>query len=276
MSRTLARLRAATGDPLLVRAGRGLVPTPRAVALRCRVPDLAAEVRAVLQPVAGLDLANLRRTFTVRANEGFVEEFGARLVMSVTEGAPGVLLRFAPKPDKDVQPLREGMVDLDVGVLGDTGPEVRVQALFQDRFIGAVRAGHPLAGGSVTPERYTAHGHVVVSRRGQARGPVDDALATLDLARMFVAVVTSFPAALAIARASNLVALVPERQTAAARAGLHSFALPVRTEEITVSQMWHPRLDADPAHKWLRRRVRAACKPSMQDCGEVLDDIEQP
>src|SRR3954470_18832565 len=72
VSRTLARLRAATGDPLLVRAGRGLVPTPRAVELRERVRDLAQEARAVLRPAAGLDLAALERTFTVRASEGFV------------------------------------------------------------------------------------------------------------------------------------------------------------------------------------------------------------
>lgn len=50
MSRTLARLRAATGDPLLVRAGRGLVPTPRANELRERVQNLSGEVRAVLRP----------------------------------------------------------------------------------------------------------------------------------------------------------------------------------------------------------------------------------
>lgn len=262
MSRTLARLRMATGDPLLVRAGRGLVPTPRALALRSRVPDLAAEVRAVLQPAAGLDLAALRRTFTIRANEGFVEEFGARLVASAAEAAPGVRLRFAPKPDKDVQPLREGLVDLEVGVLGETGPEVRAQALFRDRFIGAVRAGHPLADGTVTPERYAAHRHVVVSRRGQTSGPVDDALAALGIARTVAAVVTSFPTALAIARASDLVALVPERQTAAARIGLYSFALPVQTNEVTVSQMWHPRLDADPAHAWLRGRLLATCRPT--------------
>ena len=171
VSRPLARLRAATGDPLLVRAGRGLVPTPRAVELRERVRDLAQEARAVLRPAAGLDLAALERTFTVRANEGFVETFAARLVAAVTEAAPGVRLRFAPKPDKDVRPLREGLVDLDVGVLGATGPEVRVQALFRDRFVGVVRDGHPLLGGEVTPERYAACGHAVASRRGRDERP---------------------------------------------------------------------------------------------------------
>ena len=112
MSRTLARLRAATGDPLLVRAGRGLVPTPHAAALRARVGDLARDVRTVLGRTAkALDLASLERSFTIRANEGFVDAFAGRLVTAARQAAPGVRLRFAPKPDKDVRPLREGLID---------------------------------------------------------------------------------------------------------------------------------------------------------------------
>ncbi len=269
MSRTLSRLRSATGDPLLVRAGRGLVPTPHAEALRERVTGLAQEVRAVLRPAeAAMDILTLERTFTVRANEGFVESFGARLVAAALSRAPGVRLRFAPKPDKDVRVLREGLVDLDVGVLGETGPEVRVQALFRDRFVGVVRAGHPLAAApEVTPERYAGCGHVVASRRGLTAGPVDDALAALGLARRVVAVVPGFPAAVAIARASDLVALVTlsffEAETSlgpGAGRAMRSFALPVSTAPITVSQMWHPRLDGDPAHRWLRGLILEVCR----------------
>lgn len=269
MSRTLARLRAATGDPLLVRAGRGLVPTPHAIALRERVRDLAHEVHAVLQPpIEGFDATTLNRVFTLRANEGFVETFAMRLVQAVTAAAPGVRLRFAPKPDKDVRPLREGLVDLEIGVLGQSGPEVRMQALFQDRFVGVVRRGHPLTTGPVTPERYAACDHVATSRRGRMNGPVDEALAELRLSRNVVVAVPSFPAALTLARASDLVALVPasfisaeiERLSATNRDGLESFPLPVQTEPITVSQMWHPRMDADPAHRWLRGLVRNSCR----------------
>ena len=89
MSRTLARLRAATGDPLLVRAGRGLAPTPRAAALQARVGELAREARAALQPAAdGLDLATLERAFAIRANDGFVEIFAARLIAAVAAASP--------------------------------------------------------------------------------------------------------------------------------------------------------------------------------------------
>jgi DNA-binding transcriptional LysR family regulator len=275
MSRTLARLRAATGDPLLVRAGRGMVPTPRADELRGRVHELTRSAHAVLRPAAaGLDLATLQRSFTIRANDGFVEIFAAPLVAAVTAAAPNVRLRFAPKPDKNVQALREGMVDLEIGVLGASGPEVRVQGLFRDHFVGVVRAGHALLEQSgsgkhaITPERYAACGHVVASRRGLASGPVDVALAELGLARTVVAVVPGFRAALAVASTSDLVAQVTGSffhavragQTSSGAATVDSFPLPVRTEAITVSQMWHPRFDADPAHRWLRELVRATCR----------------
>src|ERR1700754_1389143 len=85
MSRTLTRLRSATGDPLLVRAGRGLVPTPRAAELRDRVHELTRDVRAVLTPnVSHLDVASLERIFTIRASEGFLDLLAAALVAAVT------------------------------------------------------------------------------------------------------------------------------------------------------------------------------------------------
>ena len=272
MSRTLHRLRAATGDPLLVRAGRRLVATPHATGLRERVRTLAGEVKPVLQPaIRELDLAALERGFTIRANEGFVEAFAARLVGAVTEAAPGVRLRFAPKSDKDVRSLREGLVDLEIGVFGDTGPEIKIQSLFQDQFTGVVRRGHPLASGDVTASRYAAYGHVVASRRGRTRGPVDDALEALGLQRRVIVVAPSFPAALAIAATSDLVGVVTRSFLRAGQAGaggthgmpVHGFALPVQTGAITVSQMWHPRADADAGHRWLREMVLSVCRPHL-------------
>src|SRR5688500_5613855 len=117
MSRSLARLREVTGDPLLVRAGRALVLTPRATELRERVGRLVEEAEAVLRPVERVDLARLERTFTLRTSDGFVETFGPALIARVRGDAPGVRLRFVPKPDKDGTPLREGSVDLETGVV---------------------------------------------------------------------------------------------------------------------------------------------------------------
>ncbi|SHO61060.1 DNA-binding transcriptional regulator, LysR family [Pseudoxanthobacter soli DSM 19599] len=264
MSRTLARLRAATGDPLLVRAGRGLVPTPRAMELRDRVHTLAREARDVLSPQPDrLDLKALERTFTIRANEGFVGLFSAPLVAAVTAAAPRARLRFAPKPAKEAGPLRDGEIDLEIGVLGAFAPEVRTHLLFRDRFVAAVRSGHPMLSAPMSPALYAAARHVVASRRGSFTGPVDVALEALSLRREIVAVVPGFADALRIARQSDLVALVPQSCLAdeALSQGFASFALPVATPEIAVSMMWHPRMEADPAHRWLRRTVMSLCRP---------------
>ena len=273
MSRTLTRLREATGDPLLVRAGRQMVLTPHAEALRQRTQNAVHEARAVLGPATTeLDFSTLQRIFTIRSNDGFVEAFGASLIAAATAIAPRVCLRFAPKLEKTAAYLRDGSADLEIGVLSEMGPEVRVQALFRDRFIGVVRQGHPLAmEPEVTAQRYAAFGHVVASRHGRTSGPVDEALAALGLERTIVAVVPSFPAALAVARASDLIALVPAsvlhnqsaQQELPASTDTHAFELPVTTGEITVSQMWHPRLEVDPVHRWLRQLTLTVCRERL-------------
>jgi DNA-binding transcriptional LysR family regulator len=260
MSRALARLRKTTGDPLLVRAGRGLVPTPRALELRERVGPLVDEAEAVLRPARKLDLSKLARTFTLRTSDGFVENFGPALLARVSAEAPGVRLRFVQKLDKDSAPLRDGIVDLETGVVDDaTGPEVRTRALFHDRFVSVMRAEHPLTRRELTPARYAAGRHVLVSRRGLDKGLVDEALVPLGLEREIVAIVSGFAAALALARASDVIATVPERHTGNLRTGRATLPLPFPMPEITVSMLWHPRMDADPAHRWLRECVREIC-----------------
>jgi DNA-binding transcriptional LysR family regulator len=266
MSRALARLRETTGDPLLVRAGRGLVPTPRALELRERVSQLVQDAEAVLRPAEKLNLKQLVQTFTLRTSDGFVENFGPDLIARVGAEAPGVRLHFVQKPNKDSAPLRDGTVDLETGVVGKTtAPQVRAQALFRDRFIGVVRMGHSLSQGEITPVRYAAGRHISVSRRGLDRGPIDidEALNSVGLEREIVTIVGGFSSALALARASDLIASVPERHTGNLRAGMHSFPLPVSLTKFTVSLLWHPRLDADPAHRWLRGCIRDVCAEQL-------------
>jgi DNA-binding transcriptional LysR family regulator len=260
MSRALSRLRETTGDPLLVRAGRGLVPTPRAIELRERVSQLVQETAAVLRPAEHLNLKQLVRMFTLRTREGFVENFGATLIGRAGVEAPGVQLRFLQKPGKESTSLRDGTVDLETGVVGKaTGPELRSRPLFTDHLIGVVRKGHPLGEGGITPSRYAQGDHIAISRRGLDRGPIDEALAPFGRERRIATVVDGFSAALALARASDLIATVPERHTATLRAGMVSFALPVATPEMTVSMLWHPRMDGDGAHRWLRGIVLDTC-----------------
>ena len=262
MSRALARLRAATGDPLLVRAGRGLVPTPRALQLRELVGQLVQDAHAVLRPAHTLDLAQLVRTFTLRTSEEFVESFGPALLARMARDAPEVRVRFVNKSDKDNTLLREGSVDLETGVVDvDASPEVLTQALFRDRLVGVVRAGHALSRGKISAARFAQGQHVYVSRRGQDRGQIDAALEAQGLVRQVSTVVAGFNTAIALARETELIASVPERYISEPERGLHCFELPLTLPSFTVAMLWHPRQATDLAHRWLRSCLREVCGP---------------
>lgn len=264
MSRTLSRLRDVTGDPILVRAGRNMVLTPWAEGARERARNAVQEARAVLQPSADtLKVEELARLFTIRANDGFVVAFGPALIASVAKAAPDVCLRFAPKPEKTSRYLREGLVDLEIGVQSNMGPEIRIQRLFQDRFVGAVRKAHPLVSlPKIDVNAFISWGHVVAAPDGSLNGFVDEALAELGLKRKVASVVPGFPTALSVALESSLIAMVPALYLLNQQMTdkLHIFELPFTARVITVSQMWHPKMENDPGHRWLREKVREVCR----------------
>lgn len=268
MSRTLARVRQAFGDEILVRAGRRMVPTPRALELRARVRGLVEDARAVMRPASLSDPSLLVRSFTIRASDYVAGVFGAPLQAIAAREAPQITLRFADQGKEDLAALREGRIDLDIGVLGDIGPEIRVQTLLRDRFVAVVRIGHPLLKGRMTARRFAAAAHVSASRRGRNRGPIDDALAAQGLSRKVKFVVPGFHAAMLTAAASDIVAAVPLAVAATAiRLGLkvRYVELPIVTPNIVITQAWHPRFDADAGHRWLRRTVQKALSSGRRD-----------
>ena len=185
---------------------------------------------------------------------------GVALVSRLRAVAPGVSVRFVPEGDEDVAALRNGAVDLDIGVAGPLGPEIKVARLRRDRFVGVVRVGHPLLDGKITPRRFAACDHISLSRRGRLAGPVDTELARRGLSRRVVMSVASAFDAVSEASTSDLVAMVPElfATHVAGRFGVRVFVLPVPVPPLLVSLAWHPRFDADPAHCWLRESVREA------------------
>ena len=121
-----------------------------------------------------------------------------------------------------------------------------------------MRRGHQEVGGREVARRR----NIVDDAQTQQRLDVDVVrlgLKPLGLERDIVTIVDGFSTALALVRASDLIASVPERHTGILRAGMHSFPLPVTTPEFTVSMLWHPRMDADQAHRWLRGCIRDIC-----------------
>jgi DNA-binding transcriptional LysR family regulator len=259
MSRRLSHLREALGDPLFVLAGRRMVPTDRALALRERVQMAVEDVRGILRPPE-VDIARVQRTLTLRANDGFIGAWAARLVARAAAEAPGVRLRFMLRAEKGREALRSGEADLDLGVVGNPAPEIKSQLLFKASFVAVVRSGHPAGkDGRMDLDEFIHWPHVSASRRGHAHGPVDTALQALDRKRHVAVVVPGFQAALAMVKSSDLIATVPEPIVSWAddRDRLGVFPLPIATTPVNVAMSWHPRHDADPVHRWLRAQVRA-------------------
>lgn len=257
MSHTLARIRNALGDPILVRAGRKLIPTPRANALREPVRRLVAEANELMQPGSGIPMAMIEREFTVRAPEGMGIVYGAALLETMREKIPLIRLRFVPESESDSTALRDGRIDLDVGTLVDRGPEIQTSLLYQQQVVGAVRAGHPLLEAHITLKRFASQSHVVITQRGRTRESVDAALGDVGITRHPVLTVPSAYGALMAAARSSMIACVPEplAHTVAPALGLEIFKLPVVVPFEEVVQAWHPRDEVDPAHRLLRASV---------------------
>ncbi|MFF7455833.1 LysR family transcriptional regulator [Kitasatospora sp. NPDC008115] len=261
MSRTLGRLRRVLGDPLLVRAGRGLVPTPRAVELRSEVRSLVSRGQALLIPPSAAEPAELNRRFTLQTGDILLTTIGATLLAAVRTQAPSVTLRFLGDDLEGTSAMRDGLIDLEVGVTDHLDPETRTEPLTTTRLVGIARTGHPLGDGTPpTAEEFAAADHLTVSRHGRGPGQVDQRLAQLGLSRRVVASVPSYPAALFLLRDTDLVGLAPARlgNPAAEALGLTTFPLPLDLPDVVLSMAWHPRNDQDAGHRWLRDMVRGA------------------
>ncbi|MEV0320156.1 LysR family transcriptional regulator [Streptomyces sp. NPDC050658] len=257
MSRTLGRIRKALGDPVLVRAGRRMVPTPHALAVRAEVSAVVERARALFAAPGQVDLRTVSRTLTVVGHDAFAAAYGPALFARAAAEAPGIRIRFLGESHVDAPVLREGIADLEVGVIDTVAPEVRIERLHDDRMLGVVRPEHPLLQGELTPERFAAADHLTVSRRGRLHGPLDAALAELGLERRVVGGVSTFPASLFILLRTDLVGLStgwtrPLTDTL----GLTTFTIPLPLPPLPLALAWHPRHDADPAHEWLRGCVR--------------------
>jgi len=257
MSHALARLRERIGDPVLVRAGREWQLSDRARAMKDRVHTLAEAVNSVLAREAEFDAPSSTREFRVHATDHVLSLLGTRLGAEMTREAPRAALRFLPIQPDDVSPLRSGQSDVAVGVFPSLPPELRTQALFNERFACVVRRGHPRARGKLTLKSWLAMHHVLVAPRGLDGSPVDTALAERELTRRVTRFVPYFVAALDLVARTDCVVTVSERLALAYadRFELQILKPPIPLPTYTIRQVWHPRVDADPGHRWFRRLV---------------------
>jgi DNA-binding transcriptional LysR family regulator len=262
MSRTLSRIRRATGDDILVRAGRTMTPTPRALELREETRELVRRATVVLTPPRTLDLGTLDRVFTIRGHDALAAALAPPLTSVTGAAAPGVQIRLLAEPSADAADLARGHTDLEIGATPPSRPEIAAETLGTDHMAVIFRAGHLLADGELTPRRLAAAGHVTVSRRGRLHGVIDDALAEHGLTRRVVASLPTSSAALDLAARTDLVTSVAEQvcRPVWTRLGLLARPFPFAVPPVPVILTWHHRNDTDPAHTWLRAQVRQALR----------------
>ncbi|KND41807.1 LysR family transcriptional regulator [Streptomyces stelliscabiei] len=259
VSRTLGRLRAVTGDDILVRTGHSMTPTPYAVSVREDVHRLVRQAHEVLSPVRELNPAEMERTFTIQCHDAVAASLLPVLVERIQQRASGVQLRVLAESPVDTDDLRHGRVDLELGGGRPGLPEFRSESLGDDPLVVAMRADHPCAAG-LDLASYAAQPHVVISRRGRLTAPIDDVLAAEGLRRRVVAAVATVSTALQIAaRGDALVTCTAIHSRPLIEAfGLLTRPLPIESPAATINCNWHQRFDSDPAHAWLREQVRAS------------------
>lgn len=256
MSRTLGRIRTATGDQILVRQGRVMRPTPRALALRDEVRALVLRSAAVLTPQRDLHLDTLQRAFTVQAHDALTTALAPMLVHQVTTAAPGVTVRFLGEASGETTDLRRGLVDLEIGSTVPSTPTLDQDAVGFDELVGVARAEHPILAAPVGLEEFAAVTHVLVSRRGRLRDRVDEVLDAAGVQRTVVASVAATGAAIAIVRDTDAVAVVPASVAGRLDAGVVQFRLPIDLPPVQIVLAWHRQFTDDVAHRWFRTLVR--------------------
>ena len=254
MSHALARIRLQLGDPLLVRAGRGMVLTPRAEALKPRVRAVVAAAQETLAPERPFVAAELERTFSLLATDYVLTVLGLTVDATLQAEAPGVALRFMPNTSDDPAVLRAGGADLAIGIYGELPPELRSRVLLTDRLVAVLRRGHPVADRRLSLAQYVRLKHVQIAPRGQPGGYLDDTLRARGHTRTIARAVPFFLTALELVVRTDYVLTVSERiaRRLAPGLGLEVYEVPMPLRPFALSLVWHPRFDGDAGHQFLR------------------------
>nr|WP_255662496.1 LysR family transcriptional regulator [Acidovorax sp. D4N7] len=260
MSGMLTRLRESFGDPLFVRAQRGMVPTQRALDLRQPVQQVLAEIDALLQPPL-FDPATAQLTFTIASTDYALRAIAVPFVAALKPLAPQIRVSLVPVENGQVAAqLERGQIGLALLSPENTPPEMHARTLYRERYVCVLREGHPAATGrGLTLEQFCALDHALGSYDGGGfHGVTDDALLKLGQRRSVTLSAKSFLILPELLRASDMVAILPERLVAG-QDGLAICEPPLEVPGFTKCAVWHERTHHDPAHRWLRELLFRIC-----------------
>lgn len=253
MSHHLARLREATGDPLLVRVGRAMVLTPRAEAMAEPLREALAEVRRVVSTPAGFDPATTTRTFTL-ASPDLLAPVIPELLAALRARAPGVSLAVVTAAGDVGAMLASGACDVALGPTPAEAPGLVMKAIGSLRWCVLARRGHPVTKRRFTAAAWGRYPHVVVRSGNATPNRVAKAIAEAGVARTVGVTVPGFLAAPWVVARSEMLFTAPRELVGELAAALELAVLtpPVALPPIAVAALWHERVQADEGHRWFR------------------------
>jgi DNA-binding transcriptional LysR family regulator len=255
VSQALARARRLFGDPLFARAGAQMIPTPKARALADELDGWMQATRAILDP-ASFDPATEHREFLIGSNDLAELLLLPPVIAAIRREAPNMVvsLRSVESTPLTGREVSEGRVDLILAGISPPAGFVE-RALYDEHFVLLARRGHPILRGRPSAADFAAMPHALVSPQGiGTRGPIDNVLAGLGLARTITLSVTRFASLPALLSQSDLIAAVPSRlaRRPETLAVCGATDLPFASPTFTMRLAWHPRFESDVAHRWVR------------------------
>lgn len=260
-SHALARLRDIVKDPLFVRTSRGLTPTVRAEGMADALTTALASIERSFFAPPAFDPAHAKRTFEIGTSDYTEHLLLPPLLTRLAKVAPHMDVRTRATPNDPMTHLAHG--DLDLGMWPIQTEEktqtLHVAELWEDRFVGVVRRGHPLLKGKVTVDRYASARHAFIAPRGKAGGAVDDALALKGRSRRVALMTPSFLIGPQVVAKTDLVITLGWRiaSALAETLPLALFEPPVELAGFRLAMYWHERRHDDPAHRFLREEILA-------------------
>lgn len=253
VSGMLARLRDIFGDPLFVRTQRGLLPTPRALALAEPLRHALSQIETLVQPAA-FDPGATKGTLRIAATDYAQTAMLLPLLQVLRQHAPALRVAVRPVEAGFADDLAGGKLDIAL-VTPEMAPDnLRARKLFDETYVCILREGHPDAD-ALDLDRFCALDHAIMSHDGtQFRGATDIALERIGRSRQVIATLPSFLVLISVVQASDTIALVPRRLVQNAQ-GIVLREPPFAIPGFTKIAAWHERMHHDLAHSWIRARL---------------------
>jgi DNA-binding transcriptional LysR family regulator len=270
-SAALARLRVLLADPLFVRAGSDMRPTPRAAQLAGPIRRVLDAVKEEILLAQAFDPATTDRLFTVLTPDIGEMNFLPRVLAHLASSAPGANLKAqSMPPHAAAEALESGAADLAVGYFPDLHRAgFFQQRLFRNEHVCILRRDHPTIGKSLTLKQFLAASHAVVRPEGREH-VFEQFLQANSLRRRVRLEVSHFMSLLPIISSSDLLATVPRdmADVCVRHGNIRLLATPMKSPVIDVHQFWHRRFHKDAAHAWFRAVVNELFSGRLEEVTE--------